>query len=212
MNFPRRFVIPTLMLTGVMVSGCVAPLMMVGGVAAGGVMVQADRRSAGTQLEDESIEFKAAGRVRTFMNNRPYHLNFTSYNRVVLITGEVLHASDRDAIAELVTSVEQVRSVINESVVGFNSSLTERSQDALVTTKVRATLLESAQVNPGAFKVVTERGVVYLMGLATQSEADHAVSLIRNISGVRKVVQAVEVLSTNDVLNLRIGSGQTQNP
>jgi osmotically-inducible protein OsmY len=212
MMFPRRFWISSVLLVSALSSGCVAPLLVVGGMAAGGVMVNADRRSAGTQLEDESIELKAAGRVRTFMNGRSHHLNVTSFNRVVLITGEVMTAPERDAVAELVASVEQVRSVINESVVGFPSSLGERSQDALLTTRVRAALLESQNVNPGAFKVVTERGVVYLMGLATQAEADRAVALARNVSGVRKVVQAVEILSTDDVLNLRLGSGQTQNP
>ncbi len=212
MMFPRRFWISTLLLVSALGSGCVAPLLVVGGMAAGGVMVNADRRSAGTQLEDESIELKASGRVRTFMNGRSFHLNVTSFNRVVLITGEVMTAPERDAVAELVASVEQVRSVVNESVVGFPSSLGERSQDALLTTRVRATLLESQHVNPGAFKVVTERGVVYLMGLATQAETERAVTLVRNVSGVRKVVQAVEILSTDDVLNLRLGSGQIQNP
>lgn len=212
MMFPRRFWISTLLLVSALGSGCVAPLLVVGGMAAGGVMVNADRRSAGTQLEDESIELKASGRVSTFMNGRSFHLNVTSFNRVVLITGEVMTAPERDAVAELVASVEQVRSVVNESVVGFPSSLGERSQDALLTTRVRATLLESQHVNPGAFKVVTERGVVYLMGLATQAETERAVTLVRNVSGVRKVVQAVEILSTDDVLNLRLGSGQIQNP
>ena len=88
MMFPRRFWISSLLLASALNSGCVAPLLVVGGVAAGGVMVNADRRSAGTQLEDESIELKASGRVRTFMNGRSYHLNVTSFNRVVLITGE----------------------------------------------------------------------------------------------------------------------------
>lgn len=211
MMFPRRFLMSTLLLASVLNSGCVTPLL-VGGLAAGGVMVNTDRRSAGTQVEDQSIELKASGRVRTFMNGRSYHLNFTSYNRVVLITGEVMTAPERDAVAELVASVEQVRSVVNEAVVGFPSSVGERSQDTVLTTKVRAVLLESKNVNPGTFKVVTERGVVYLMGLATQVEADQAVALARGVSGVRKVVQAVEILSTDDVLNLRIGAGQTQNP
>lgn len=211
MMFPRRFLMSALLLASVLNSGCVTPLL-VGGLAAGGVMVNTDRRSAGTQVEDQTIELKASGRVRTFMNGRSYHLNFTSYNRVVLITGEVMTAPERDAVAELVASVEQVRSVVNEAVVGFPSSVGERSQDTVLTTKVRAVLLESKNVNPGTFKVVTERGVVYLMGLATQAEADQAVALARGVSGVRKVVQAVEILSTDDVLNLRIGAGQTQNP
>ena len=169
-----------------------APLVV--GSMVGGAMVASDRRTSGIQLEDEAIELKAANRIRETMGGRA-HLNFTSYNRQVLITGEVANAQDRDDAARLVGEVENVRKVVNEAVVGPHSSLTERSTDALITAKVKAQMVDSKDIFANAYKIVTERGVVYLMGRVTQREADRATEVARQVSGVKKVVRIFEILT-----------------
>ncbi len=169
-----------------------APLM-VGGMV-GGAMVASDRRTSGIQLEDEGIELKAANRIRETLGGRA-HLNVTSYNRQVLITGEVANAQDRDYVARLFGEVENVRKVVNEAVIGPNSSLTERSTDALITAKVKAQMVDSKDIFANAYKIVTERGVVYLMGRVTQREADRATEVARQVSGVKKVVRIFEILT-----------------
>jgi osmotically-inducible protein OsmY len=169
-----------------------APLM-VGGMV-GGAMVASDRRTSGIQLEDEGIELKAANRIRETLGGRA-HLNVTSYNRQVLITGEVANAQDRDYVARLVGEVENVRKVVNEAVIGPNSSLTERSTDALITAKVKAQMVDSKDIFANAYKILTERGVVYLMGRVTQREADRATEVARQVSGVKKVVRIFEILT-----------------
>jgi len=169
-----------------------APLM-VGGMV-GGAMVASDRRTSGIQLEDEGIELKAANRIRETLGGRA-HLNVTSYNRQVLITGEVANAQDRDYVARLVGEVENVRKVVNEAVIGPNSSLIERSTDALITAKVKAQMVDSKDIFANAYKILTERGVVYLMGRVTQREADRATEVARQVSGVKKVVRIFEILT-----------------
>ena len=169
-----------------------APLM-VGGMV-GGAMVASDRRTSGIQLEDEAIELKAANRIRETLGERA-HINITSYNRQVLITGEVSNALNRDYVARLVGEVENVRKVVNEAVVGPNSSLTDRSTDALITAKVKAQMVDSKDIFANAYKIVTERGVVYLMGRVTQREADRATEVARQVSGVKKVVRIFEILT-----------------
>ncbi len=169
-----------------------APLM-VGGMV-GGAMVATDRRTSGIQLEDEAIELKAANRIREMMGSRA-HISVTSYNRQVLITGEAPSGQDRDYAAKLVGEVENVRKVVNEVVIGPNSSLKDRSTDALITAKVKAQMVDSKDIFANAYKIVTERGVVYLMGRVTQREADRATDVARQVSGVKKVVRIFEILS-----------------
>jgi osmotically-inducible protein OsmY len=169
-----------------------APLM-VGGMV-GGAMVASDRRTSGIQLEDENIELKAASRVREMVGGRA-HVNVTSYNRQVLLTGEVSHEQDRQYVARLAGEVENVRAVLNELVVAPNSSLTDRSTDSLITAKVKAQMVDSKDIFANAYKIVTERGVVYLMGRVTQREADRATEVARQVSGVKKVVRSFEILT-----------------
>jgi osmotically-inducible protein OsmY len=198
--------LPAVLLASVLSSAC-AP-MIFGGLAMGGVMMQADRRSAGTIVEDQSIEIKAASRANAIMEGRG-HLNFTSYNRIVLVTGEVLTQEERNAVTEIITGVDQVRQVINEVAVTQVSSMSERSQDAVLTGKVRATLIDAGDLESRAFKVTTERGIVYLMGRVTRREAERAVSLVRTIDGVRKVVQATETISDDELIDLRLRSSRS---
>ncbi len=180
-------------------SGCF-PLVM-GGAAVSGALVATDRRTSGTQLEDEGIELRANNRIAENFGDRA-HVNVTSYNRQVLLTGEVPTAEQQQQIAELVSKVENVRSVVNELAVLGTSTLTQRSNDAYVTGKVKATLVDAKDVQANTIKVVTERGTVYLMGRVTQREATRVSDLVRSISGVQKVVRVFEILSDQEVQSI----------
>ena len=166
-------------------------------VAAGvttGVMATFDRRSVGTQTEDESIEWKASARVGEKLGNKA-HVNFTSYNRKVLVTGE---ASSEDVKAEaesIVGGLANVEEVLNYLTIGSPTSFSNRSNDAFITSKVKSRSLDTGKFNPVHVKVITEAGVVYLMGMLTQSEADAAINVARHTAGVRKVVNLLEIIA-----------------
>lgn len=175
-------------------SACaVVPPLLVGGAVVGGGMVATDRRTAGIQLEDQGIEFRAAARVRELATLGQISVN--SYNRVVLLTGEVPSATERARAEEAVTKVENVRGVVNELVVAGNSSLSSRSADAVLATKVKATLVDAKDLSANAFKVVAERRVVYLMGRVTPREAERGSELASRVSGVERVVKVFETIS-----------------
>jgi osmotically-inducible protein OsmY len=165
-------------------------------------MMVTDRRTSGTQVEDQAIEVKAGNRAREVLGERG-HLNFTSYNRTLLITGEVPTDADRQAVEHAVASVENLRAVVNEIGVLGNSSLTSRSSDAIVTSKVKATFIDAKDLQANAIKVTTERGTVYLMGRVTEREAARATELARNISGGEKVVRVFEILTEAELANLQ---------
>ncbi len=171
--------------------GCV-PLVL--GGAVGGALMATDRRTSGTQLEDQGIELKGGLKVSDALGGRG-HVNVNAYNRLVRLTGEVKNEADRVAAEQAVARVENVRGVINELTVGFSSSLTSRSQDVLLAAKVRATLVDARDLMANAFKVVVERGEVYLMGMVTEREATRAAELTASIKGVRRVVKAMETIS-----------------
>jgi len=174
-------------------SACVP--LVVGGAAAVGVgMVATDRRSSGAQLDDQGIELRAAARVREIANDNMY-VSVTSYNRQVLLTGAVGSDADRRRVEDVVQRVDNVRSVVNELTIGPPSTFQERSNDLFISGKVKASLLDAKDIFANSFKVVTERGVVYLMGIATRRETDRATEIARGISGVQKVVRVVEVVS-----------------
>lgn len=186
-----------LVLAGMLV-GC-APAMF-GGVLMGG-LVAVDRRTAGTQLEDEGIEARAANRISEALRDRA-HVNVTSYNRQVLITGEVPQAQDRQRVEQIVARVENVRAVVNELAVMGNTNLSSRTADALVTGRVKAALVDARDLYASAFKVVTERNVTYLMGRVTRREADRATEIARSTSGVQKVVRVFELISDEELQQL----------
>jgi osmotically-inducible protein OsmY len=189
----------TAVVLGSSLSACV-PLVL-GGAAVGGAFVATDRRTSGAQLEDEGIELRANNRIAQALGERA-HVNVTSYNRQVLLTGEVPSAQDQQKLDELVLKVENVRSVVNEVGVLGVSSLSQRSSDTLVTGKVKATLVDAKDLQSNTFKVVTERGVVYLMGRVTLREANSATDLARTISGVHKVVRVFDILSEQELRDL----------
>jgi osmotically-inducible protein OsmY len=176
-------------------SAC-APVML-GGMM-GGAMVASDRRTTGIQLEDEGIEQRSAtARDENFGTKE--HVNFTSYNRQVLITGEVSSDRIRQQIEQLIGRVENVRLVANELAVGPASSFGDRSNDVLLVAKVKAAMVDSEDVFANVFKVVAERGTVYLMGRVTQREATRATEVVRGVSGVKRVVKVFEYITEDDL-------------
>ncbi len=172
-------------------SAC-APLLL--GGAVGGAFVMTDRRTSGAQLEDQGIEIKAERRVREALGDK-VHVNVRAYNRVVLLTGEVPSDLERQAVEKWAASTENVQSVINELAVMGAASLTARSSDVIVANKVRFTFVDAKDLQSNAFKVVVERGEVFLMGMVTEREAHRAAELASTVSGVVKVVKVLHIIS-----------------
>ena len=181
-----------------MASQLTACFPLVAGGAVVGTMLATDRRTSGAQVEDEGIELRAVNRIRETLGDR-VHVNVTSYNRQVLLTGEVPAAADRQQVEQIVLRVENVKAVVNELAVASHSTLSERSSDALVTGKVKTSLVDARDVFASAFKVVTERGVVYLMGRVTAREAARATEIARGVDGVQKVVRVFEIISEEEL-------------
>lgn len=180
-------------------SGC-APMIVGGAVVATGLSVL-DRRTTGTQLDDESIESRGLSRLKERLGDRA-HVNVVSYNRQVLLTGEVLSEQDRQLAEQAIASLDNVRSIINELAVLGPSTLTQRSSDVGVTLRLKTGMIDSRDLNAHVIKVVTERGVVYLMGRVTEREADRATDIARRTSGVQKVVRLFELISEEERLTL----------
>jgi osmotically-inducible protein OsmY len=174
--------------------------LLVGG-AAGGALVAMDRRTSGAQLEDEGIELRSMARLRDNIGSRA-RVSVTSYNRQVLLTGEVLNENDKKLVEQVVSRVENVNGVVNELAIIDSPSLVQRSSDVLITGQVKALLIDAKDLYANAFKVVTERGTVYLMGRVTQREADRATEIARGARGVQKVVRILEIISEEEMQRL----------
>ena len=181
-------------------TACVGPLL-VGGAMVGGSLVAVDRRTSGAQLDDEGIELRAASQIRANFGTR-VRVSVTSYNRQVLLTGEVPNLQDQQAVEQVVKQVDSVASVVNELAVINTPSLIDRSADALLTARIKAVLLNAGDLQSNAFKVVTERSTTYLMGRVTQREADRATELVRATPGVQKVVRIFELISEQELNRL----------
>jgi len=179
-------------------SACV-PLVVGGAVMTG--LVATDRRTAGAQVEDEGIELKVASAVRKDLGDA-VHLNVTSFNRRVLLTGEARSAADKERAEKLAQSQENVQSVINDLAVGQASSFSQRSKDTVTTSQVKAAFVDAKDLQVNAFKVLTERGIVYLMGRVTPREAKRATDIARSIGGVTKVVRVFEEISEEELQRL----------
>ena len=177
-------------------SAC-APLLIVGAIL-GGSLVVTDRRTSGTQIDDQAVELKSIRRITDVIGDRG-HVNVTSYNRLVLITGEVPTEADKAAVEQAVARIDNVRSIVNELTLAAPSSLSARSNDTLLTSKVKASMVDAKDIQANAFKVVTERSVVYLMGRVTEREAGRAADVSRGVSGVQKVVKVFEVVSEGEL-------------
>jgi osmotically-inducible protein OsmY len=172
------------------ISGCAA--VVVGGAVATGVIVAEDRRTVGTMTEDEGIEQKASTRITEKFKDA--HINVTSYNRMVLLTGEVPTAAAKTEAESIARAVDNVRSVFNELQVSANTAMQSRTNDSVITSKVKARFVDARKFSPVHIKVVTENSVVYLMGLVKKQEATDATEVARTTGGVSKVVRVFEYL------------------
>ena len=170
--------------------GC-APLAVT--AAAGGAMMAADRRSPGMYVEDENIEWRVFARLREGFAGS--HANATSYNRRVLLTGEVPTEEMKKQVEDAVRAIPNVREVVNELKVAGASSLAARGNDALITSNVKALMVNNGRFSPVHIKVLTEANVVYLMGLVSQAEGDAAADIARRAQGVSRVVKVFEYTS-----------------
>ena len=177
-------------------SGCA--LVVVGG-AVGGALAVSDRRTLGSQTEDTGIELKGSNRISSVFGDT-VHVDVTSYNRKVLLTGMVKDEATRDKVENEIKGVENVQSVVNEIQVGlFLPGVGAQSNDALITTRARGALVGTADIYSSSFRVVTEAGVVYLMGRVSQREGDTGADAVRGIPGVKKVVKVFEYIDETDV-------------
>lgn len=189
-------------------SGCVGAVAV--GAGAGALMVS-DRRPSETYLTDQGIEIRVANRIDERFGAKA-HVNVTSYNRAVLLTGEVPDAAARAEAEKIAAEVPNVKAISNELEVAGVSSLSARSNDAYITSKVKGRFLDASKFSVNVVKVVTEGGVVYLLGIVSQAEADAAVEVARTTSGVRKVVRVFEIVSEEQARRLDNPAGKpTQN-
>jgi osmotically-inducible protein OsmY len=191
-----------LRLAGVLLvaSSLSACALVVGGAVVGGAMVAVDRRTTGTQVDDETIELKANARMNEAFGDRA-RVSTTSYNRMVLLTGEVPTDADKTTAEQAVARIDNVSSVVNELSVGPLNTFSERSKDTFVTAKVKASLVDAKDLFANSVKVVTHRGIVYLMGRVTEREANRATEIARGVSGVAKVVRVFEIVTESDLAN-----------
>ena len=180
--------------------GCVEAALL-GTAAASGVMSAHDRRSTGTQTDDETMEWKANNHVPAQYKDKA-HANFTAFNRRLLITGEAPSEEAKSAIESEVRKIEGVKDVYNELGIGPATPLSSRSNDSFITSKVKARLVDSNQISANHIKVLTERGIVYLMGIVNERESRLAVTIASRTDGVRKVVSLFEVRSDAEIKRL----------
>jgi len=182
-----------------LLQGCVPAVIATGATV--GVMSATDRRQTTIQTEDETIEWKAGQSVPE-KYAAASHLNFTSFNRRLLITGEVPNEEAKNAIGDLAAKVAGVKEVLNETTVGPASTLSVRSNDSYITSKVKGRLVDEKYLSANHIKVVTESGVTYLMGIVSERESKLAVTIARTTDGVRKVVNVMEVVSDAEIRRL----------
>ena len=198
MKFAVQKLVTVLALSACLGAGLSACAPLIVGGAVMGSLLATDRRTTGTQLDDEGIELRAGSRIREKMGERG-HINIVSYNRQVLLTGEVPSAQDKQLAEQVVSKVENVRVIVNELGIQANTTFSQRSADALITGRVKAALVDARDLFANAFKVVTERGTTYLMGRVTQREVNRATDIARSTPGVLKVVRVLEIISDEEL-------------
>lgn len=184
------------------VSGCF-PLMAGGAVMTG--LVAVDRRTSGAMLEDQSIELKITSRIRDALGER-VHINVTSYNRKVLLTGEAPDAQDKERVGEIAKATDNITSLWNEVGVTPITSMSERTSDLVIAGRIKADLIDAKDLFSNAYKVVVERGNVYVMGRITAREAKRVASVISGVNGVKKVVLVHETITEDELANLQAKS------
>lgn len=195
-SFARRGAVIVLLAVGASTLTACFPVIM-GGAMMGG-MVATDRRTTGAVVEDQGIELRAQSRIRENVGDRA-HVSVVSYNRQVLLTGEVPSAQDKQLVEQIVSRVDNVSNIVNDLAVLGKSTLPQRSSDALVTGRVKAALLDSKDLFANAFKITTERGSTYVMGRVTQRESKRATEVISAVPGVQRVVRLLEIITEDEL-------------
>ena len=182
-----------------LLSACVPAVIVTG--AAVGVVSYHDRRSTGTQADDETTEWRARNRLQAVWRERG-NVNFTAYNRRVLVSGEVPDERAKDEIGAVAAALDGVQKVHNELRIGPVSTVGERADDVLLSSRIKARLLDQKVVSSNHVKPVSERGVVFLMGIVSEAEAQAAIDVVRTTAGVAKVVSVFEILPASDIRRL----------
>lgn len=202
-RFPlRRLAALLAALSAVTALSACAPLI-VGGAMVGGSMMAVDRRTSGVQVDDQSIELKSIKRINEVMGDKGF-VSVTSYNRVALLTGQVPTEADKAAVEQAVSRIDGVRTIVNElALTPTVATFINHSNDTLITSKVKASVIDAKDLQSGAFKVVTERSIVYLMGRVTEREANRVTDIARGVSGVQKVVKVFEIVSEAELADLQ---------
>lgn len=195
-----RFVCVLYLLASFQLSAC-APLVIGSAALAGKAVL--DRRTAGIQIEDEAIELRSASGLRSILSKNT-NVRVHSYNRLVLLTGEVSNESEKASAERFVKSQDNVKSVINDVSISPVSSLTQRAKDSVINGQIRTLLIQAKDVHSSAVHIVVERGIVYLMGRLTNEEAKRVTDLVSTsqVSGVEKVIRVFELLSEEDLRRL----------
>ncbi|MFO1206112.1 MAG: BON domain-containing protein [Burkholderiales bacterium] len=173
-----------------LLGGCIAAAVV--GAGAAGAMMATDRRSTGAYTDDETLEWKISLAIRDKFGEKAVHINVTSFNRIVLLTGEAPSEEVRQEIQKIAQAQKTARDVRNEIVVGQPTALQSWTDDSYITSKVMANMVGNPDVNQYYVKVVTENSVVYLMGLVTRKEGEAAAEVAANTSGVKRVVKVFE--------------------
>jgi osmotically-inducible protein OsmY len=185
---------------GLLLSACAQ--MLISGATMGATVMYTDRRTPGLQVEDQTVEFTASSRVHDVIGDRG-RVTITSYNRVVLITGEVPADADRGAVEQAVARVEGVRSIVNQLAVMPASAVSSRINDLMLLGKIKVTYADAKDLQVNAFKVVVDRSTAYLMGRVTEREAARATDLARRIPGVQRVVRVFNIVSDAELAGVR---------
>ncbi len=199
--------VATVLLCGVVATGLQGCIEMAIGTAVMGTIAASDRRTFGAQTEDKAIALKAESRVPQIVGDGG-HVNIASFNRKVLLTGEVRDEAMKAAVEREVAGLDGVNSVVNELQVGGVSNYTSRSNDALLTGEVKASFVDAKDLYANSIKVVTERGTVYLMGRVSQREATLATEIARGVPRVQKVVRVFELIDDNELKQISSPAAQ----
>ncbi len=197
-GFSRRTLAAALLAASALSSLTACVPLVLGGAIAGGALVATDRRTSGAQLEDEGIELRSNSRLRGVLSDGG-HVNVTSYNRQVLLTGEVSSEQEKQLAEQTVSKVDNVQKIVNELEIMGVSTLSQRASDTLVTGRVRAAFIDAKDIFANSFKVLTERGTTYLLGRVTQREADRATEIARTTTGVQKVVRIFDIITEEEL-------------
>jgi len=190
------------------VAGC-APLV-VAVVVAGTALVVTDRRTTGSQVDDQTIQLRVASELRSAFASEPVHINVNSFDRRVLLTGEVPSETVKARAGEIATASQNVRAVVNELAILPPSSSGDRAGDVALATKVRAAFVNTREIAFNSIEIVTERGIVYLLGLVTEQEGQVAALVASRVSGVKQVVKVFEYASKEEIERRRaLSTGAT---